>query len=81
MEIDRSFVNDVTASPNDAAIIAAIASLARTLKLEGVDTAEQARRLAEQGCRMMQGFLFSNAEFRSRVFQTPCPDDTIALVA
>ena len=63
LKIDRSFVNEVTENADDAAIIAAIASLARTLKLEvvaeGVETAEQVRRLAEQGCRMMQGFYFS----------------------
>ena len=63
VEIDRSFVQDVTVNNDDAAIIAAIVSLARTLKLdivaEGVETAEQARTLADQGCRIMQGFYFS----------------------
>ena len=36
LKIDRSFVQDITPSPDDAAIIAAIVSLARTLKLEVV---------------------------------------------
>ena len=62
LKIDQSFVKDVTSSPDDAAIIAAIASLARTLKLEvvaeGIETAEQAHCLIEQGCFSMQGFFF-----------------------
>ena len=63
LKIDRSFVKEITENPDDAAIIAAITSLARTLKLEvvaeGVETAEQASRLAEQGCTIMQGYYFS----------------------
>jgi EAL domain-containing protein (putative c-di-GMP-specific phosphodiesterase class I) len=65
LKIDRSFVQDVTLNNDDdaAAIVAAIVSLANTLKLEivaeGVETAEQARTLVGQGCRIMQGFLFS----------------------
>lgn len=63
VKIDRSFVQDVTTCADDAAIIAAIVSLAHTLKLEvvaeGIETAEQAWRLAEQGCRIMQGFYFA----------------------
>ena len=73
LKIDRSFVNEVTENADDAAIIAAIASLARTLKLEvvaeGVETAEQVRRLAEQGCRMMQGFYFSKPLAQNEITQ------------
>ncbi len=63
LKIDRSFVNDLAVNSDDAAIIAAIASLARSLSLdvvaEGVETVEQARLLAKQGCHIMQGFYFS----------------------
>ena len=63
LKIDRSFVKEVTENPDDAAITNAIISLAHSLKLqvvaEGVETAGQARVLREQGCRLMQGFLFS----------------------
>ncbi len=88
LKIDRSFVQDVTLNSDDAAIVAAIVSLANTLKLEivaeGVETAEQARTLADQGCRIMQGFFFSKpvpaaeitrllgdgAKFRSRILHS-----------
>lgn len=63
LKIDRSFVNEVTVSSDDAAIVAAIVSLANTLKLEvvaeGVETLDQVHRLIDQGCRVMQGFYFS----------------------
>ena len=63
LKIDRSFVNDLVVNSDDAAIINAIASLARSLNLdvvaEGVETVEQARLLAKQGCYIMQGYFFS----------------------
>ena len=63
LKIDRSFVNELAVNSDDAAIINAIASLARSLNLdvvaEGVETVEQARLLAEQGCHIMQGYFFS----------------------
>ena len=63
LKIDRSFVNDITSSSDAAAITATIISLAHGLKrevvAEGVVTIAQAKLLAEQGCRLMQGFLFS----------------------
>ena len=99
LKIDRSFVQDITSSPDDAAIIAAIVSLARTLKLEvvaeGVETADQMRRLIEQGCRIMQGFYFSKpltpedltrlltrgTDFRAKLFRAPFAAVESALVA
>ena len=62
LKIDRSFVNELAVNSDDAAIINAIASLARSLNLdvvaEGVETVEQARLLAKQGCYIMQGYFF-----------------------
>lgn len=62
LKIDRSFVNELAANSDDAAIIRAIASLSRSLNLEvvaeGVETVAQARMLAQQGCHLMQGYLF-----------------------
>ncbi len=65
LKIDRSFVNDLVMNSDDAAIIDAIVSLTRSLHLEvvaeGVETVEQARLLARQGCHIMQGYFFSEA--------------------
>ncbi len=63
VKIDRSFVRDLVVDSDDAAITAAIISIARNLRLrviaEGVETQAQSRFLAEHGCDEMQGFLFS----------------------
>ncbi|MBI1885652.1 MAG: EAL domain-containing protein [Chloroflexi bacterium] len=65
VKIDRSFVNDVTADGDDAAIVAAIVGLAQTMNLntiaEGVETEEQLAFLKNLNCDFVQGFLFSKA--------------------
>ena len=61
LKIDRSFVNRIGASGGDEAIVRAIISLARTLRLsvtcEGIETQEQFTYLQDLGCDMGQGFL------------------------
>ncbi|MHB1142477.1 MAG: putative bifunctional diguanylate cyclase/phosphodiesterase [Sulfuricaulis sp.] len=63
MKIDRSFVRDATVDRDHAAIVEAVVSLARAMKLkvvaEGVETREQLDALRRYGCDMMQGYLFS----------------------
>lgn len=64
LKIDRSFVRDMLSDPSDAAIVNAIISMASGLNLrlvaEGVETSEQASKLLEQGCKIMQGYLYSH---------------------
>ncbi|HYC02880.1 MAG TPA: EAL domain-containing protein [Azospirillaceae bacterium] len=60
LKVDRSFVSEI---PEDTAIAATVIALADKLGLltvaEGVETEEQRRWLAEEGCAMIQGFLIS----------------------
>jgi len=63
LKIDRSFVGELETSRDSAALVAAIMAMGQGLKLdvvaEGVETPAQMQRLADRGCRFMQGFLFS----------------------
>jgi EAL domain-containing protein (putative c-di-GMP-specific phosphodiesterase class I) len=63
LKIDRSFVREITTSPDDAAITTAIIAMAHALGLhvvgEGIETEAQCLVLREQGCDAMQGYLFS----------------------
>jgi EAL domain-containing protein (putative c-di-GMP-specific phosphodiesterase class I) len=63
LKIDHAFVRDVTRDRDDAAIVQAIITLARTMKLrviaEGVETHEQLDYLAAVGCHEYQGFVYS----------------------
>jgi diguanylate cyclase (GGDEF)-like protein/PAS domain S-box-containing protein len=63
VKLDQSFVRDMTRSPEDAAIVRAVISMAHTLNLvvvaEGVETEDQLAFLRHHRCDEIQGFLFS----------------------
>ncbi len=63
LKIDRSFVTNVTADSDDAAIATAIIAMAHSLKLgviaEGVESEDQQSFLRERACDAVQGYLFS----------------------
>ena len=65
LKIDRCFVSELLARPDDASIVKAIVSLAHSLQLkvvaEGVETTEQLELLKTLGCDQYQGYLFSAA--------------------
>lgn len=79
LKIDQSFVRDLTMDSDDAAIVASIISMARTMKLwvvaEGVETIEQVKFLKENGCHEMQGYFYSKPvpapEFKKLLEKAP----------
>ncbi len=63
LKIDRMFIRDICEDHDDRAICSAIVTLGQALKLdviaEGVETVEQMVLLRDQGCHIIQGFLFA----------------------
>lgn len=63
LKIDRAFIKDITEDEDSAAIVDAIIAMAKQLNLktvaEGIETKEQYALLANKGCEVGQGYLFS----------------------
>ncbi len=63
IKIDRSFVRDLPQRSDCAAIVEAVAGLARKLKMhsvaEGIETEAQLTAARESGCDEVQGYLFN----------------------
>ncbi len=72
LKIDRSFTNGIVHDPDDIAIVNAICGLANglglTLVAEGIETAEQLKRIKDLGVDYGQGYYWS----------PPCPADQYA---
>jgi diguanylate cyclase (GGDEF)-like protein len=82
LKIDRCFVEQMTARPEDASIVGAIISLAHSLRLkviaEGVETPEQLQLLTALGCDQYQGFFFSAALLPAKFEELVRQDPTLA---
>jgi diguanylate cyclase (GGDEF)-like protein/PAS domain S-box-containing protein len=63
IKIDKSFVDQVAATPSGAAMVRAVVDLAKSLNLkavaEGVEERGQAEALEALGCTLAQGFLYA----------------------
>ncbi len=63
LKIDRSFVNQLDKSKEDAKMVEIIINMAKTFGLEvvaeGVETSSQLEFLMEHNCEILQGYLFS----------------------
>jgi EAL domain-containing protein (putative c-di-GMP-specific phosphodiesterase class I) len=63
IKIDRSFISGLPDSVDAAAIVRAVAGLAKNLNMtttaEGVETQQQLDQIRALGCSQMQGYLFS----------------------
>ena len=71
LKIDRSFVSRLPEDPHSKAIVSAIISMAHAMDkkaiAEGVETSEQLRFLADEGCDECQGFLLGRPVRADRV--------------
>lgn len=66
LKVDQTFVQGLERDGDDSSIVAAVVNLAHNLGLsavaEGVETAEQSRRVQLVGCDLAQGFYFAAPE-------------------
>ena len=86
LKIDQSFVHGIPESKEDALIAQAIIAMARSLNLslvvEGIENARQLRFFRQQGCDIVQGYLFSepvNAAEMLKILDTHSTPGTINL--
>lgn len=81
LKIDKSFVDDISTHPDDAAIVIAIIAMAHGLQMkvvtEGVESKEQLEFLRQHGCEQYQGYIYSKPlpakEIVSKLLRKPLP--------
>jgi diguanylate cyclase (GGDEF)-like protein/PAS domain S-box-containing protein len=82
LKIDKSFIDDILRSDEQLALVEAILSLARTLKLavvaEGIEDPAHRLKLMQLGCPYGQGFLFSKPVSAAEIAHLMAP---LALVS
>jgi diguanylate cyclase (GGDEF)-like protein/PAS domain S-box-containing protein len=71
VKIDRSFVDGLAVDGDDSAIVAAVAGMARALRLttiaEGVENLDQLQALKRLGCDLAQGYFFTTPQPPSHI--------------
>jgi len=71
LKIDRSFVESISKSAEDASVVQTLVSLGRTLGLEvvaeGVELVSQLDAVREAGCNLAQGFLLGRPLAREQL--------------
>jgi diguanylate cyclase (GGDEF)-like protein/PAS domain S-box-containing protein len=84
LKIDQSFVRQITTTPDETTIVAAIISMARSLGLrvvaEGVETQEELAFLRANQCDEAQGYYFSRpvvAQEFARLLETGIPETVL----
>ena len=85
LKIDKSFIDDVGAIPNQRELTRAIIELGKTLDLElvaeGIERPDQVARLQLMDCELGQGFYFAKPMDRADVdslFASVAHDETAA---
>jgi diguanylate cyclase (GGDEF)-like protein len=82
LKIDKAFVQDINADPDDAAITAAVIAMAGSMNLgvvaEGVETGAQLNFLQKKHCGEVQGYYLSKplptSDLEALLRQPPCPE-------
>jgi len=84
LKLHQSFVQEITADPEDATIVSAMINIGRSLKqrviAEGVETRAQFDFLQRHGCGEGQGYYFSRpvaAEQAANLFKTGMPEGLV----
>jgi len=79
LKIDRSFVQNIISSSDDAVVVSAVISMGKSLKhrviAEGVETPEQLAFLRAHGCDEGQGYYFSppvTPDRLAKFLEVPC---------
>jgi diguanylate cyclase (GGDEF)-like protein/PAS domain S-box-containing protein len=71
LKIDKTFIDDLPHNEEDVAISKTIISLAQSLKLtlvaEGVENVDQKNFLLENGCNVIQGYLYYKPQTMSEI--------------
>ena len=83
VKIDRSFVDGLAIDGDDSAIVAAVAGMARALRLttiaEGVENLDQLQALKRLGCDLAQGYFFTTPQPPSHINRLLESDRTMPL--